>query len=559
MSEEKINVALLGLDTSLLSKVTKRINDSRPVRVRFFTDLKEFLEGCLQDYPDIVGISVCFPHKNITQFPKIVKHALNIPVIAFGENQQTRTRKDLSSSNADYKITGVLTAHNLWMKLLNFQKQQEEDASSLKKGSKKGNNTAVASSKESSKNNRGGAKPINDKSALNNLIAAMDNNGPIDSRRDVNFVTNLMSGDDDEEDKNGGKNYPYLKDSDNSNGSNEKKDDYWGDNYDDETFMGMSINDLEKLADDLVAQAKSETKDQPNTKDGNGIPNSYDPTGNNDPNVHFIQNGGPGENQQPGRESNEIQLTSKEDLKRKKQEREKVLEEAEFNKRLEVFKEACSDGLKKVFHSEDQKDWRDFANDRAILFVVIMNNVKGYLLISNSFHHDFGQQHLEDYRKYLIDHMRQHKVFLECSAPYEITVDTNFYVQTMKEFSNFTLCTEDENGKQIIANFVHRELVYPKFEKSEQKDMLNIDIKTIPPSTIVNFDAFLFLPKNKKYVRYLKNGRSLNLRQVKRISQDPKNSKLFLPKDQKKRFIKFFIQNTINWEIAVAENSRESA
>ncbi|MCJ8276163.1 MAG: hypothetical protein MJK18_04925, partial [Bdellovibrionales bacterium] len=131
MAAKKIRANILGKDINLLKNVSKRVAQNRPADVQYFTEVKDFLMNSVNDKPDIVAISVNYPHKSASKLPRVIKMALNTPVIVFGEDQDSKTRKDLSTAKADYKIPGVLTAHNFWMKLVNFKKQQEkQDAES---------------------------------------------------------------------------------------------------------------------------------------------------------------------------------------------------------------------------------------------------------------------------------------------------------------------------------------------------------------------------------------------------------------------------------------------
>ena len=99
-----------------------------------------------------------------------------------------------------------------------------------------------------------------------------------------------------------------------------------------------------------------------------------------------------------------------------------------------------------------------------------------------------------------------------------------------------------------MLSFLKREVISPQYQDSDKDGMLAVDMKTIPPQTPVNFDAFIYMPINKKFVRYLKEGRSLSLKQVKRHIEGDEPCILYLPKSDKGKLIQFFIQNTISWE-----------
>lgn len=127
---ERTKVALLGFNESVLNQVCEKINSSRPVQVSCFTDLKDFLAFCTDNKPDIAGISVAYPHKSILKFPKLFKTSYGIPVISFCESLDGTSRKMLAASQSDYKISAVVNAHNLWMKIINYQRVTDVEQSS---------------------------------------------------------------------------------------------------------------------------------------------------------------------------------------------------------------------------------------------------------------------------------------------------------------------------------------------------------------------------------------------------------------------------------------------
>ena len=186
--EEKTKVALIGMNSELLSTLAEKINSSRPVELVYFTDLKDFLENSIDNKPDIIGVSVNFPHKSITRFPKLFRMALNTKVLTFGENQDNKSRKLLNSIQSDYKIQGKLNAHNLWMKILNILKDKEKERDRLENNqdldeSKKKSNMVFLKDSLNSNN-----KEKNKNSLLNSLYKALDENDPEKSESDLNLI-----------------------------------------------------------------------------------------------------------------------------------------------------------------------------------------------------------------------------------------------------------------------------------------------------------------------------------------------------------------------------------
>ena len=137
---------------------------------------------------------------------------------------------------------------------------------------------------------------------------------------------------------------------------------------------------------------------------------------------------------------------------------------------------------------------------------------------------------------------------IEISSPYRIKIPRADYIEVVKESCEFSIYKEEEMGKQLVLSYLKREVTQPQYEDSDKEGMITVDMKTIPPQTPVNFDAFIYLPRNKRLVRYLKDGRCLSLKQVKRHIEEEVPCKLYIPKKDKPKLIQFFIENTIGWE-----------
>jgi AmiR/NasT family two-component response regulator len=115
--DEKLKLLILGKEATQLKKTCERLEASHPVETFCYSDLKDFLEQSINAQPDIVGISFSYPHKSITQFPKIIEMAINIPVIIFSEDRDNKVLQAIMNSRSPYKITGGMTAQNLWVQI----------------------------------------------------------------------------------------------------------------------------------------------------------------------------------------------------------------------------------------------------------------------------------------------------------------------------------------------------------------------------------------------------------------------------------------------------------
>ena len=134
---DKLKVYILANSNNGVEDVCSKISASRPVVTSLFSDLKSFLTHAMQDKPDCFAISVDFKHPKASKFPKFFKMAMNVPVIAFCENSDQKSIKAVNLSQADYKISSKVNAHNLWMKVLLLDKKKKKDEDKKLRASKK--------------------------------------------------------------------------------------------------------------------------------------------------------------------------------------------------------------------------------------------------------------------------------------------------------------------------------------------------------------------------------------------------------------------------------------
>ena len=601
--EEKTKVALIGMNSELLSTLAEKINSSRPVELVYFTDLKDFLENSIDNKPDIIGVSVNFPHKSITRFPKLFRMALNTKVLTFGENQDNKSRKLLNSIQSDYKIQGKLNAHNLWMKILNILKEQEKERDRLENNqdfdeSKKKSNMVFLKDSLNSNN-----KEKNKNSLLNSLYKALDENDPEKSESDLNLIKSSSAtkykkknlnhiglGAEEEkpqevEKKSNTAHIKGEKRKENPKKENEFNKDIKPEIGTDETDLPIkskkpnlppeipnkdstnrampfpsdskqkSLNDSKTQNPSLLKAAKSFSEMLNEDDDGYKTTTQKSPVSLNQSEFPTSVGDSDGDiGASSGKKSfGKVKLADEDEVKQEDLRRNKERTEQENLKKNNILVASCELGLKKNFNSTPSNSG-GFVDqvDQVQVYILESGNYKGYLVIAHS-GGDLGEK-VEDFRKTLIDNMKKNGMSCELSKATGIPLEVDNYSMTVKEFSEFSINSIGEKSYFNIS-FVAREALRPSFQESDNKDMYIVDIKVIPPKTIVNFDAYIYLPMNKRFVRYLKAGRSLSLKQSKRFSEDVLRSKLYLPKNQKEQLISFFIQNTLDWEFTLHQKN----
>ena len=119
-----------GMDKFVSKLIKKGAQDCQ-----IYSNISDLLVGVSQNKPDFIVISANYPHKNICQFPAVLKGETGCGVLFGGEKSDYNTTKLIRSSKCDYKVLGKLTPHNIWAKQVSYQKSlvKEEKAKTKRK------------------------------------------------------------------------------------------------------------------------------------------------------------------------------------------------------------------------------------------------------------------------------------------------------------------------------------------------------------------------------------------------------------------------------------------
>ena len=619
MEQEKIRVFVLGSDLKLLSNVVSRINKTRPAELLLYTNLKSFLGDCMKENPDVICLSVNYPHPNIVRFPKIFSMTLNIPVIIFGEDHNSKTRQLINTAGAQMRISGVITAHNLWMKLIALQKKkqqgqqnQEEENVSVKntrdsttvmlkgEGEDQTIKKADLMSSLMSQLSGGEDEPI----FKNRVIVSKENDDINPIKKGSDLVHLHSSGEDFEVESPGVSMWGAVEqDSSKQAKSQELMNQILG-NF--EESQGMSTpQEGAKEFNESTAESQAQDPgfyepstqspldisfDGPEFQFGEYNPEStledmskdFDPTSRlaeekNKPKKkkEGVKSGGPeakdnveelephfeeptkkpeelAENKERPLNDNtdfgEVQVELAQELATENESRQQEKNEREENKARGLLEESCRRGLEDNLAVRDLEKERPFSASTLYIYTMDHEKFKGFILFANSFNHQESDNSLNLIRETIREFLKAKSVFATISMGYQVKGSDIMFADWARETCEFFFVKEDDAGKQYTMSFLPLEKISPKINKSEHDGMYEIDLQSIPTETKVNFNAYLYLPKNGRFVRYLKEGRSLGLNQVKRLMSDDTPQKLFLPESEKQKYIQFFIEHILSWE-----------
>lgn len=227
-------------------------------------------------------------------------------------------------------------------------------------------------------------------------------------------------------------------------------------------------------------------------------------------------------------------------------------------KKESLLIEACHLTFKTKMRSEPVKTSSDFKTTKSFVALVEMDNYKGLLNFACKQEKNCSDSLVNEAVSCVQSILTDWGLQVVMSDPFLINSPTSEFIKSYSEFAEFVIHHKDKSENEWAASFIKREVVHPNFVQSEDEKMLRMDIKSIPPQTVLPFDGYIYLLKNGKYVKYLKQGSFISLEQVKRHSKDATKSHIYVPIESKREVLRFFIQNTISWELAI-ENQNQVA
>lgn len=121
--------------------------------------------------------------------------------------------------------------------------------------------------------------------------------------------------------------------------------------------------------------------------------------------------------------------------------------------------------------------------------------------------------------------------------------------------SDFHYVVEDpKSQKQVLICFISKEHIYPDTNKSIETDMLKVELDVIPAQTPINFNLFLYFARNKRLIPYLRRGGRLTEEQVSRLENHGVDT-IYISESDRKALYSFFISQTIHHDIRPAKKA----
>jgi hypothetical protein len=182
--------------------------------------------------------------------------------------------------------------------------------------------------------------------------------------------------------------------------------------------------------------------------------------------------------------------------------------------------------------------------------VVNSERFKGYMLAAWGANRQLDDDFMSVVREKIFNFMREHgetvddKTSLSMELKIE-TVDFGGWAGSQADF----LCKSIHGADQIAMAFFPAEDIHGKTGASAKENMMSLNFKDIREDTPVEFDCYIYMAANDKYVLYTKEGGAISGEQKGRLTTRGVGE-IHLSKDSGRKLTKYKAQNFLNDKIA---------
>lgn len=490
---------------------------------------------------DLVALSA--NHASSRSLIQVLREKTHVKILIFAEDKSQGTAERVDRLDGDYKVLGVATGYNIWMKIAsmvkNKMKESESNGNILYSGGKstaKQDTAIIVKSNKEEKTPKtfgsGIGKKKKDKfkrqqAEANHENDVMNFQDPSNPSGSAEKPSSLMF---------------FKKDAADGKKTKKKK-----------TFS----KDLEDTVENKESTSEDPFHDRKNAKQG-----GVDVTEESLPERELGEVSQASENMgedlgkilEVGMQeaSGEIgQVSAPKFGKNKNKNKKSAKQEEARNAAPEVpFKEQVMAAVSSAFVSKNETPEEFGTINRMTVVPVDKELGRGFLIFctkDNQFMGSSGPA-FEEFKKLLIEKMSMYEA-VSVGEVYNIETEEIDIQNLVQNSSEFHVIVEDpKSQKQVLICFVAKENIYPDTNKSNDTNMMMVELDVIPAETPINFNLFLRFARNNRMIPYLRRGGELTEEQVSRLNERGVQS-VFIPEEERKALYSFFISQTIHQDI----------
>lgn len=583
MSSQKHFTLILLYDKMVASLPVAQALKEKGIDVSVSQNAGELIQIIASKNVDMVGLSA--NHASSRSLIQVLREKTSVKILIFGEDKTLTTVERIDRMDADFKVQGVATAYNIWMKIAHVvkskMKESDNNGNILYSGGKSSSNNdnqsiAVKSTSSSSKTNLSGATNIFSKKKKDKkqkekqneeleTIEISDFQKKSEKQSDVMFFKkdskeiSVDSHDEATEElsaKSGKKGSPFKKSS--LKKSKEKSEEQL---IDDEVSAveQMFKDPFQKKSRDIVSpdvEASSPLKQGGVTVSNNAQAESSGSIRDSEldemmkeESLGTVQDLSAVGTEDIG--SVQFDQTKKQKFKGKKlnsakQNKEEAFSEEVGRQKVE-FKQLVESAAHSAYVSKESGIDSFGAINKMTVVPVDQNQDRGFLVFCTSDNQFLtsGGTTVDVFKKSLQEKMH-HQDAMGIGESYNIETEEIELLGWVPSASEFHFIVEDpKSQKQILICFIPKESIYPDTNKSIELNMLKVELEVLPTRTPLNFNVFLYFARNKRLIPYVRRGGRLTDDQLGRLNKHGIDT-IYISESDRKALYSFFISQTLH-------------
>ncbi len=585
MSSQKHFTLILLYDKMVASLPVAQALKEKGIDVHISQNAGELIQTIASKNVDMVGLST--NHASSRSLIQVLREKTSVKILIFGEDKAPTTVERIDRMDADFKVQGVATAYNIWMKIAhvvkNKIKESDTNGNILYSGGKSSSNNdnqsiVVKSTGNHSKFNLSGttnifSKKKKEKKPKENLDENSDKIEISDFQKKSQKHSEVMY---------------FKKESTEisaNSGSAETKEFFAKPGKKESPFKKSSLKKNkqkteEQLIDDEVSAVELMFKDPFQKKSRDIVSPEVEASSS------FKQGGVTVEKNSRNEPSESVKDSDLEDMMKEEslgtvqdlsaQDAEDIgsvkydlkkqkLKNKKFGgkKQLEDTSSAEEEGHNKInfrhlvesaAHSAYVSNEAGIGSFGAINKMTVVpvdqNQDRGFLVFctsDNQFLTSCGTT-VDVFKKTLQDKMH-HQDAMGIGESYNIETEEIELLGWVPTASEFHFIVEDpKSQKQILICFIPKESIYPDTNKSIELNMLKVELEVLPTLTPINFNVFLYFARNKRLVPYVRRGGKLTEDQLGRLNKHGIDT-IYISESDRKALYSFFISQTIHQDL----------
>jgi len=226
-------------------------------------------------------------------------------------------------------------------------------------------------------------------------------------------------------------------------------------------------------------------------------------------------------------------------------------------KGIELFKD-CAEQAMKSLSQPIHGSGADFEGRTFNVGLIPINSsrFKGYLLVACSQDRFLDESFLATFRNLLVKEMNRRGEFIRADDILNVETRGVVFSDFINDVGEFQVIGATD-GTDVLLGFIHRVSNLPIIRRSTfSENMSLVDVRDVPTGVPLDFEAYLYLPVNKRYLKYLKKGSELTDAQLDKLIES-KMDQLHIPIEFEANFKRDYVKNVINEEFKVHDNSYE--